>query len=148
MNNLNLFAVGSFEINSVTTGPITFNHGDKLQFTTTTLVSPTPSGLLELAKSDLEDKNNIHLMSRLIYESEYGMQKTLQLFITPINALGKSAAGDLYKVVTPFEIKTSELPSRKADGKNGFLRLKITWQVDQASGEVLNTVLPIYEKVR
>lgn len=148
MNNLNLFAVGSFEINSITTGPITFNHGDKLQFTTTTLVSPTPSGLLELAKSDLEDKNDIKLFSMLLYENENGKQSVLQTFVTSIGFLAGDATKDLYEVKTPFEIDTSKLPSRKLSNSRGFLKLVMTWQVGNENGPIFDSVLPIYEKVR
>lgn len=150
MNNLNLFAVGSFEINSVTVDPITFNHGDKLQFTTTTLVSPTPSGLIELAKSSLKDKNDIKLFSILIYENESGKQNILQTFVTTGDFLTGNATSSpyLYKVETHFEVDTSKLSSRKINNSKGFFRLVITWQVGNENGKIFDSVLPIYEKVR
>lgn len=48
--NIKLFSLVLFKVSPVDEKPIMFDHGDNVTFTTKTLISPSPSGLLELAK--------------------------------------------------------------------------------------------------
>ena len=141
MKNLNFFALGSFEINNVNSSPITFEHGEKIQFTTTTLVSPPPLGLFRLTKSDLDSEEKPYLFSKLFYEDEDGEVEILQSFITPMDSLEQSSIENLYKVETPFEVDTS-----KISGEKGIFQLMISWHDGKEHGEIINIVLPIYEK--
>lgn len=57
--NIKLFSLVLFKVSPVDEKPIMFDHGDNVTFTTKTLISPSPSGLLELAKRVHTDGNKI-----------------------------------------------------------------------------------------
>ena len=57
--DIKLFSLVLFKISPVNDKPILFEHGDRVSFTTKTLISISPSGLLELAKRVHTDGNKI-----------------------------------------------------------------------------------------
>lgn len=147
--DIKLFSLVLFKISPVNDKPISFEHGDRVSFTTKTLISISPSGLLELAKRVHTDGNKIdkfNIVTTINY-IEKNKKLTLKGFYAQTPEQKDNAAG-IFEIDNQFDIDTELLPNN-INLVGGYFEFQQQWtdaETHQYTGNIITTSLPIFER--
>lgn len=147
--NIKLFSLVLFKVSPVDEKPIMFDHGDNVTFTTKTLISPSPSGLLELAKRVHTDGNKIdkfNIITTINYVE--GNKKVALKDFYSLTPKQKDNTIGIFEIDNEFNIDTKLLPSN-INQVGGYIEFQQQWsdaESHQYTGNIITTCLPIFER--
>lgn len=149
--DIKLFSLISFDIMPINDKPIIFDYGDSINFKIKTLISPSPSGLIELAKQVQADgvkTSSYRIFSTVSYVDGKNSIR-LEAFYSPIPKQKENTIG-IFEILNNFNIETSKLLN-VVNQSNGYLEFKQQWSDEknpQYSGDIVKVCLPVYGRNR